>query len=113
MLPKFASHVLHQTQRAAATAQNYAIRNVLGLQNQSSTPGSLTSWSNAASGSSSGWGSAGGAKSSTGNWFYQGYTVSFSRRKKFDMKNAKFRIGRWTCRHSSQLICARYDDGSY
>lgn len=78
MLPKFASHVLHHTQRAAATAQNYAIRNVLGLQNQSSTtPNSLTSWSNAASGSSSGWGSAGGAKSSTGSWFYQGYNVSF------------------------------------
>ncbi|KAI5119625.1 hypothetical protein M0805_007889 [Coniferiporia weirii] len=77
MLPKFASHVLHHTQRAAATAQNYALRNVLGLQNQSggasTAPGSLNNWNNAASGSSSGWGSAGGAKYNTGSRFYQGY----------------------------------------
>ncbi|THH04931.1 hypothetical protein EW145_g5167 [Phellinidium pouzarii] len=81
MLPKFASHVLHHTQRAAATAQNYALRNVLGLQNQGAGTGAsaaapgggLNNWSNAASGSSSGWGSAGGAKYNTGSWFYQGY----------------------------------------
>lgn len=84
MLPKFASHVLHHTQRAAATAQNYALRNVLGLQNPSAGAGAsaaapgggLNNWSNAASGSSSGWGSAGGAKYNAGSWFYQGYNVS-------------------------------------
>ena len=81
MLPKFASHVFHHTQRAAqAAAQNPALRNVLGLQNQaaSGSSGGLGSWSNAASGSS--WGGAGGAKYNTGSRFYQGYnvrTVSF------------------------------------
>lgn len=77
MLPKFASHVLHQTQRAAqAAAQNHAFRNVFGLQNQgasSSSSGSLANWGNVASGSS--WGSAGGAKYNSGSRFYQGYTV--------------------------------------
>ena len=74
MLPKFASHVFHHTQRAA---QNSALRNVLGLQNQgtasASSSGPLANWSNAASGSS--WGGAGGAKYNSGSRFYQGYTV--------------------------------------
>lgn len=78
MLPKFASHVFHHTQRAAqAAAQNHALRNVLGLQNQgasTSSTGPLANWSNAASGSS--WGGAGGAKYNTGSRFYSGYTVS-------------------------------------
>ncbi|KAL5530781.1 hypothetical protein ACEPAF_7039 [Sanghuangporus sanghuang] len=72
MLPKFASHVFHHTQRAA---QNSALRNVLGLQNQgtasASSSGPLANWSNAASGSS--WGGAGGAKYNSGSRFYQGY----------------------------------------
>ena len=80
MLPKFASHVFHHTQRAAqAAAQNHALRNVLGLQNQgasasASSTNPLANWTNAASGSS--WGGAGGAKYNTGSRFYQGYTVS-------------------------------------
>ncbi|EJD00786.1 uncharacterized protein FOMMEDRAFT_125211 [Fomitiporia mediterranea MF3/22] len=78
MLPKFASHVFHHTQRAAqAAAQNHALRNVLGLQNQGATSasssGPLSNWTNAASSGSS-WGSAGGAKYNTGSRFYQGYT---------------------------------------
>ncbi|KAH8115752.1 hypothetical protein DFH11DRAFT_1507193 [Phellopilus nigrolimitatus] len=75
MLPKFASHVLHHTQRAAATAQNYALRNVLGLQNQGTSASSqnLANWN--ASGSSS-WGGAGGAKYNTGSRFYSGYNGS-------------------------------------
>ena len=76
MLPKFASHLLHQTSRAAATAQNYALRNVLGLQNQSTTPGSLSNWTSTGSSSWGGYGTgAGGAKYNTGNRFYQGYSV--------------------------------------
>lgn len=77
MLPKFASHVLHHTQRAAATAQNYALRNVLGLQNPSASPGSLSGWSNTGSSSWGGYGTgAGGAKYNAGSRFNQNFSVS-------------------------------------
>ncbi|KIM79469.1 hypothetical protein PILCRDRAFT_823366 [Piloderma croceum F 1598] len=82
MLPKVATHILHQTSRAVTAVQNqtgYTIRNVLQLQTQSSTPattgGGLGSWSGAGSSS---WGSSGagpgGAKYNAGSRFYNGYT---------------------------------------
>ena len=83
MLPKVATHILHQTSRAVAAVQNqsgYTIRNVLQLQTQSTptTTGSgLGSWNGAGSSS---WGSSGagpgGAKYNAGSRFYSGYTVS-------------------------------------
>ena len=84
MLPKVATHILHQTSRAVTAVQNqtgYTIRNVLQLQTQSSTPATtgsgLGSWNGAGSSS---WGSSGagpgGAKYNAGSRFYNGYTVS-------------------------------------
>jgi pentatricopeptide repeat protein len=83
MLPKVATHILHQTSRAVAAVQNqsgYTIRNVLQLQTQSTptTTGSgIGSWNGAGSSS---WGSSGagpgGAKYNAGSRFYSGYTVS-------------------------------------
>ncbi|KLO17511.1 hypothetical protein SCHPADRAFT_846456 [Schizopora paradoxa] len=74
MIPKLASHILHQTSRAAATAQNYTFRNVLGFQSPSTASGGLGGWSGAGSSS---WGSygagPGGAKYSSGSRFYSGY----------------------------------------
>lgn len=69
MIPKVASHILQHTSRAAAAVQaqtTHSIRNALQLQ--SGTPGS----------SSSGWGSAGGAKQNAGSKFY-GHTQTVSR----------------------------------
>lgn len=79
MLPKVATHILHHTSRAAATAHNYTFRNVLGLQ--SSTPststGGLANWNGTGSSSWGGHGAGpGGAKYNTGSRFYNGYTVS-------------------------------------
>lgn len=84
MLPKVATHILHQTSRAVAAVQSqtgYTIRNVLQLQTQSSTPATtgsgLGGWNGAGSSS---WGSSGagpgGAKYNAGSRFYNGYTVS-------------------------------------
>ena len=77
MLPKVAGHILHQTSRAAATAQNYALRNVLGLQAPSTSAGGLGGWNAAGSSSWGGYSAgAGGAKYNSGSRFYQGYSVS-------------------------------------
>lgn len=79
MLPKVATHILHQTSRAVTAVQNQTgtIRNVLQLQTQSSTPATTGGWSGAGSSS---WGSSGagpgGAKYNAGSRFYSGYTVS-------------------------------------
>jgi len=80
MLPKVATHILHQTSRAVTAVQNQTIRNVLQLQTQSSTPATtgsgLGGWNGAGSSS---WGSSGagpgGAKYNAGSRFYNGYTV--------------------------------------
>ena len=75
MLPKVASHIFHQTSRVAATAQNYALRNVLGIQ-PPATSGTVSAWNSAGSSSWGAYGAGpGGAKYSTGSRFYQGYTV--------------------------------------
>ncbi|KAG8702018.1 hypothetical protein FRC08_003750, partial [Ceratobasidium sp. 394] len=73
MIPKLATNLLHlNVQRAAAAVQNGASTTLRNLQHQSVNGGSLN-WAGAGS-SSSGWGSAGGAKYSAGSKFYQGYT---------------------------------------
>lgn len=108
MLPKFASHLLHHTSRAAATAQNYAFRNVLGLQNPSTTPGGLTNWSNTGSSSWGGYGTgAGGAKYNTGNRFYSGYSVRQTVLFSLSIMLSSFVFTekeRWSCCNSGQLV---------
>jgi hypothetical protein len=75
MIPKLATNLLHlNVQRAAAAVQGGASTTLRNLQLQSTNGGSLN-WAGAGS-SSSGWGSAGGAKYNAGSKFYQGYTVS-------------------------------------
>ncbi|KII96119.1 hypothetical protein PLICRDRAFT_35049 [Plicaturopsis crispa FD-325 SS-3] len=79
MLPKVATHILHQTTRAAAAVQSqtHAIRNVLQLQSSgpSSSSGTIGGWNGAGSSS---WGSngtgPGGAKYNAGSRYYAGYT---------------------------------------
>ena len=103
MIPKLASHILHQTSRAAATAQNYTFRNVLGFQSPSTASGGLGSWSGAGSSS---WGSygagPGGAKYSSGSRFYSGYQVSFFLSIAFHVFE-HLSIECWSCSHAGQL----------
>lgn len=76
MIPKFAAHLLHHTSRAAASAQNYAFRNVLGFQPPSSASSGVGGWSGAGSSSWGGYGAGpGGAKYGSGSRFYSGYEV--------------------------------------
>lgn len=83
MLPKVATHILHQTSRAvtaAHTQTGQTLRNVIQLQTQSGTPAtastSLGGWNGASSWGSGGAG-PGGAKFNAGSRFYNGYTVNF------------------------------------
>ena len=49
-LTNVASHIFHQTSCAAATTQNYALRNVLGIQ-PPALSGSVSAWYSAGSSS--------------------------------------------------------------